>query len=621
MSQLTLDNPTRGSTTLLSQCSPPSTSSQLADGTTVGDGSGDTAFNGARKLKQWAADVNTMMANDVYPALADLASTAIPSFTQVNTSTTFSQPQGLDQETDNVGRTVYNGKVSLYQPTDPYDLIITGIALIDPPNYSMGNNGAITLSVAIDLTYANAFIYLPAGGIFSGSEHGIYYVQMSSTTVGQVFNNKYIGGQPKIPASPTAFVSTGPGAVTMPGTSVFGWQTNLPPNGMGANGNLEIHIGWTAAGASGQVKGVSHILAGANILGSDNQTGTTVFRSTINNIRNRGVTNAQVAIADTSGDIGTGTAPNTGSVDTTMHQPLSQAMNNAQPSTGWIVIQHYRATVKPSHRKDTGHTPLQTVSSATIIPPGAAALGLTGANSKWFITPTAADVLYSATPDTTHNLYEGQFYNSKPPYGTSHVSTVGGLLALNFGTIDTNSVNVRTVNQSSGTVAGSYGVLPLIDATKSFYVEAAITLSDNDQDHFPGFYLDPVEHDQGNNTFIELDIDEAGNDKDSNNPFYGSVNTYISWVSGVASPTNNDSGGLSGTLYGPNLDRTQEHIFGISYDAVNHVIRWWVDGVVQPLIINATLPSHHYYGVFDTSSHGANKAYSMYVRYLSAFST
>ncbi len=65
MSQIQLDNPARGSTTLLAQVVNASgtvvgtTSSQLADGTTLGDGTGELAFNLGRKLKQWAADVNT----------------------------------------------------------------------------------------------------------------------------------------------------------------------------------------------------------------------------------------------------------------------------------------------------------------------------------------------------------------------------------------------------------------------------------------------------------------------------------------------------------------------------------------------------------------------------------
>ncbi len=58
MSQILIDNAARGTTSLLATCVPAATSSQLLDGSAVGDGTGDTGFNAARKLKQWAADIN-----------------------------------------------------------------------------------------------------------------------------------------------------------------------------------------------------------------------------------------------------------------------------------------------------------------------------------------------------------------------------------------------------------------------------------------------------------------------------------------------------------------------------------------------------------------------------------
>jgi hypothetical protein len=60
--QTLLDNAARGATTLLSSCQPSTTSSQLLDGTSPGDNTGDSAFNAGRKFKQWAADINAMFA-------------------------------------------------------------------------------------------------------------------------------------------------------------------------------------------------------------------------------------------------------------------------------------------------------------------------------------------------------------------------------------------------------------------------------------------------------------------------------------------------------------------------------------------------------------------------------
>ena len=43
------------------------------------------------------------------------------------------------------------------------------IPLILPSSGSMGNNGALTLTTALDSSYANAFFYMPASAIASGS--------------------------------------------------------------------------------------------------------------------------------------------------------------------------------------------------------------------------------------------------------------------------------------------------------------------------------------------------------------------------------------------------------------------------------------------------------------------
>ncbi len=83
---------------------------------------------------------------------------------------------------------------------------------IAPPG-SVGNNGALTLSIDLNDTYsAGIYLYFPSNAIFSGSVAGRYYCVMSSTTVGTIYNNTYTSGIPMAPASPTGFVTTGPGA-------------------------------------------------------------------------------------------------------------------------------------------------------------------------------------------------------------------------------------------------------------------------------------------------------------------------------------------------------------------------------------------------------------------------
>lgn len=88
------------------------------------------------------------------------------------------------------------------------------VPFIYPSSGSMADNGALTLTTALPTTYPHAFVRLPADAISAGSAAGWYYTVFSSTTAATVYNNAYTSGSPAVPASPTAFVTTGPGAYT-----------------------------------------------------------------------------------------------------------------------------------------------------------------------------------------------------------------------------------------------------------------------------------------------------------------------------------------------------------------------------------------------------------------------
>lgn len=129
----------------------------------------------------------------------------------------------------------------------------TAIPFIIAPTGTMANNGAITLGTALPSTYANAYIYLPAGAVAAGvpAAAAWLFCQMSSATVGTVFNNAYTTGVPTIPTSPTAFATTGPGAYTGVTTAVTGPQITIPANTLGANGTLRIFSLWTNPSTAG----------------------------------------------------------------------------------------------------------------------------------------------------------------------------------------------------------------------------------------------------------------------------------------------------------------------------------------------------------------------------------
>lgn len=90
----------------------------------------------------------------------------------------------------------------------------SGIPMVLPSSGSVGTNGALTLTTPLVHTYANAYMYFPAGAVFAGSPAGMYYVKMAGGAVGTIYNNVYVGGKPSIPAVPAPIVAAAPGAYT-----------------------------------------------------------------------------------------------------------------------------------------------------------------------------------------------------------------------------------------------------------------------------------------------------------------------------------------------------------------------------------------------------------------------
>lgn len=117
----------------------------------------------------------------------------------------------------------------------------SGILVGIPSSGSFGNNGALTLTTAVLLTVPR-FCYFPADKIYVGSAAGLYWTVFSDTSHAVVYNNLYTGGPPAIPASPTPFVCTGPGAYTQTtGADITVASFTLPGGSLGPTGSLTEH--------------------------------------------------------------------------------------------------------------------------------------------------------------------------------------------------------------------------------------------------------------------------------------------------------------------------------------------------------------------------------------------
>lgn len=231
--------------------------------------------------------------------------------------------------------------------TTPIKLAASGIPFIIAPTGTMGNNGAITLGTALATTYALAYIYLPAGALFTGSGAGWYFCQMSSTTVGVVYQNMYISGAPTIPSAPVAWVSTGPGAYTGVTGGITGPQITIPAGLLGPNGALRLSQ-LDSMNASANAKALSAFIGATSIWAATLSTTGQFGFASISTIYNRGAQNSNVTLAiGTPAGTGTaGAANNFTSINFAVAQVLSFNLNTGT-ATDLIVIESFLIEVFP----------------------------------------------------------------------------------------------------------------------------------------------------------------------------------------------------------------------------------------------------------------------------------
>lgn len=218
------------------------------------------------------------------------------------------------------------------------------------PTGTMANNGAITLGTALNTTYANAYVHLPAGAIAAGvpASPDFYFVQMSSSTLGTVFNNTMsanldANGVAQIPAAPVAFSTTGPGAYTGVTGAVTVLTISVAASTLGTNGALDFD-GTLAFNTSATNK-LTTLAFGGSSLYSANLASTATLRlygqsrnrdsASVQSFTGYGVTSSNTVIvgAGTYGTVNTGSSAN-----------LTVALTHAT-ATDNAVLETWRLTV------------------------------------------------------------------------------------------------------------------------------------------------------------------------------------------------------------------------------------------------------------------------------------
>jgi hypothetical protein len=218
------------------------------------------------------------------------------------------------------------------------------IPLIIVSSGTMGNNGALSGVAAVTAVHPAAYVYLPANAISAGSAAGLYYAVFSSTTAATVYNN-VLSGSPGIPASPTAFATTGPGAFTQSTSEITLTTINVPANSMGTKGRLEIDADFTYP-TSANVKTLKGKFGGST-LWSSTPTNTTSTKLTKLVITNRGAFNSQRHSENhytSSGAVGAGNG--TASIDTSASADITLTVQ-LSVATETIALESFQVILYP----------------------------------------------------------------------------------------------------------------------------------------------------------------------------------------------------------------------------------------------------------------------------------
>ncbi len=252
------------------------------------------------------------------------------------------------------------------------------------------------------------------------------------------------------------------------------------------------------------------------------------------------------------------------------------------------------------------------------LPPGAAALGY---NVQMFhVVPTVAMVSTTDT-DSTHALYPGELFTSIAAnlQELKYLTTVNGVFTINY----TGAQTATWV--SSATHQATQGTIPLLLGSNGFYIEAGIRLDSSDPDHYPAFFLMPVEHNglkqdhvatspPGYEDWLEIDgLEEelsTGTAQHNLIHYQGIYPNYTRTMNYWRSPTP--------------FTWTVEHIYGASFDPIARVVQYYLDGKPTLKASFATAPTivdtYHYYFILGVRNHGLKKPYQMYVSYVAAYS-
>ena len=231
----------------------------------------------------------------------------------------------------------------------PYILAQSAVPVCLAPNGTVATNGIVTLGTALPTTYSGGiWLRLPANAIVGGAA-GLYWVVMSSTTVGQVYTNFADPATEFIPSIPSgalvAAVGSNAAYTQTTGADITLVNATLAGGSLGLNGTLETKL-FESHPSNANNKTFRNKLGGTTFLAIAATTSLT--SSTLGFATNRGVANAQTTGAQTASSFGINTIPALYLGVDTSAAVASTITGQLAVATDFIVFERFCMNVMPS---------------------------------------------------------------------------------------------------------------------------------------------------------------------------------------------------------------------------------------------------------------------------------
>lgn len=245
-----------------------------------------------------------------------------------------------------------SGRISLQIESETMPLSSSlhqsGIPVGVAPSGTMAANGVVTFGTALPMTYSGGiYLYFKAGAVYSASPAAFFYVVMTNTTVGTVYNNIYSPGSSTlaIPELPTEIIAAGPGAFIGETGAITAISVTIPGGLMGVNGRVQYQLIGAHTNSAGNKTYSLHF--GGQQIHSSNGTTSQTLAIPIFVLANRGREDFQVS--SNAATTGTSSAPPAATTVNTLVDVVAEIrIQHSSAATDCVVLECASIAIDPA---------------------------------------------------------------------------------------------------------------------------------------------------------------------------------------------------------------------------------------------------------------------------------